>query len=392
MKHIGVSLIALAALGACATQTATSPAAVSPQSAEEALSVYYRAIPTSELPSGPEILPLSTSEALTRVIVASCNDEEQPNPAMARIAEEDADLFLFIGDNVYGDRDGRNYANADFELAELHESYADLGVSEAYNAVAAAMPILATWDDHDFGMNDFGRNFAGRILAERMFENFFHMDDTEIADYPGVYYSRMVGPEGQRTQIIMLDTRFFRSDLMPTDDYGAAGRERYIPSTDPAQDMLGEAQWAWLEQELSKPADLRLLVSSIQVIPDVHGWESWDKMPTERQRLYDMIEETEANGVVFVSGDRHTSFLYKDEERGAYPFYEITASSLNVAFASEPDSTEVDPRQLGLGYTFGNYGEIEIDWNAGQINFIINDETGEEVRSTSFSMDEINAG
>ena len=102
MKHIGVSLIALAALGACATQTATAPAAVSPQSAEEALSVYYRAIPTSELPSGPEILPLSTSEALTRVIVASCNDEEQPNPAMARIAEEDADLFLFIGDGGSG--------------------------------------------------------------------------------------------------------------------------------------------------------------------------------------------------------------------------------------------------------------------------------------------------
>ena len=391
MKRVSLSILAAAGLAACSTQT-TMPASIAPQSAEEALRGYYTSIPASELPRGPEILPLNTSEALTRVIVASCNDEELPNPALASIAREDADVFLYIGDNVYGDRDGRNYANADFELEELRESYADLGAGEAYNAVAAAMPILATWDDHDFGMNDFGRNFAGRVLSERLFENFFHMEDTEIADYPGVYYSRMVGPEGQRTQIIMLDTRFFRSDLMPTDDYGAAGRERYIPSTDPAQDMLGEAQWAWLEQELAKPADLRLLVSSIQIIPDVHGWESWDKMPEERQRLYDMIEETDANGVVFVSGDRHTAFLYKDEDRGAYPFYEITASSLNVAFASEPDSSEIDPRQIGLGYTFGNYGEIEIDWDARQISFILNDENGEEVRSTSFSMDEINAG
>ena len=38
------------------------------------------------------------------------------------------------------------------------------------------------------------------------------------------------GPEGQRTQVIMLDTRFFRSALQATDDWGAKGKERYVPS------------------------------------------------------------------------------------------------------------------------------------------------------------------
>ena len=383
----GISALAL--LASCASTPTTPPVYTS---AEDALSVYYNSIPVSELPQGPEILPISYGEALTRVIVASCNDEEQPDPALASIAEEGADLFLFIGDNVYGDRDGPAYANADFELEELRESYTDLGLMPEYQAVAAAMPILPTWDDHDFGMNDFGRNFAGRILSERIFENFFHLEETEVAARPGVYYSRMIGPEGQRTQIIMLDTRFFRSDLTPTDEYGVTGKERYIPSGAADQDMLGDAQWAWLEEELKKPADLRLFVSSIQVTPDAHGWESWDKLPAERERLYNLIRETEANGVVLLSGDRHTAFLYKDEDRGPYPFYEITASSLNVAFARDPVSSEYDPRQIGDGYTPGNYGVVDIDWDTRTIELTIKSELGEDVSAVGFTFAEIDAG
>ncbi len=392
MRILATLPVCAIALASCASQTATAPEAPAPPaSAMAALSEYYRAIPQSALPTGPVLEPLNASTPLTRIIVASCNDEENDNPAFASIADEDADLFLFIGDNIYGDRNEGGYVNFDVELEEVRESYQDLANTAAYQDIAEAMPILATWDDHDYGMNDFGRDFAGKILSERIFENFFHLEE-ETGDHPGVYYSKMVGPEGQRTQIIMLDTRFFRSDLLPTDEYGKTGKERYIPSDDPEQDMLGDAQWAWLEAELKKPADLRLLVSSIQITPDVHGWEAWDKLPEERERLYDLLEDTEAEGVLFVSGDRHTSFLYKDEDRGPYPYYEITASSLNAAFASEPDSSEVDPRQIGLGYTFENYGEIEIDWQAGKITLVINDNAGAEVRSTELSFDEIGVG
>ena len=387
MRTMGF-LAAIAGLAACTTSTAP-PADYS--SALEALDVYYRSIPVSELPSGPKLMKPDPDKALTRIIVASCNDEEQPDPALMSIANEDADLFLFIGDNVYGDRDGRNYANADVELEELRESYADLAKQDGYLAIAQNMPVLAVWDDHDYGMNDFGRDFMGKVLSERIFENFFQLEE-ETSDHDGVYYSKTIGPEGQRTQIIMLDTRYFRSDLTPTDEYGKTGKERYIPSQDPDQDMLGDAQWAWLAEELKKPADLRLLVSSIQVVPVDHGWEAWSTMPLEREKLYDVIEAAGAEGVVFVSGDRHTSFLYKDEDRGPYPLYEMTASSLNVAFASEPDSTETDRRMLGKGYTFENYGEIEIDWTGRTVNLILNDNAGNEMRSVSFPFDEIKAG
>lgn len=372
---------------------ATSPSPPTPDyaNAVDALNVYYRAIPESELPTGPTLIKLDEDKALTRVVFASCNDEELPNPALVSISKEEADLFLFIGDNVYGDRDGRGYANADVELEELRESYTDLAKQEGYKAIAANMPVLAMWDDHDYGMDDFGRDFMGKILAERIFEKFFQLED-EAAGHDGVYYSKMIGPEGQRTQIIMLDTRYFRSDLTPTDDWGKTGKERYIPSEAPDQDMLGAAQWAWLEGELKKPADLRLLVSSIQILPVDHGWEAWSTLPLERDRLLSVIKGTGAEGVVMLSGDRHSSYLYKDEDRGPYPLYEATSSSLNVAFSRTADSPETDRRMIGKGYAFENYGEVEIDWEGRKLDLILNDNAGNEVRSVTVPFDEIKAG
>lgn len=387
---IGASLVALAACTTSAPKPDTD--LVTFGSGTEALNAYYRQMPSDRLPVGPELLSLDATQPVTRLLIGSCNNEERDNAAFATIAQQNADAFLFVGDNVYGDMDGRSYMNFDIELNELREAYTDLASTPGYQAIAAKMPVLATWDDHDYGMNDEGRNFGGRILAERMFERFYRLDETEVAARPGVYYSKMAGPEGQRTQIIMLDTRFFRSDLTPTDEYGAPGKERYVPSADPDQDLLGPAQWAWLEEELKKPADLRLLVSSIQITPDVHGWESWDKMPKERDRLYDLLKSTKANGVVMVSGDRHTAFLYKDEDRGNYPYYELTASSLNAVFAKDPKSAEYDARQIGDGYTFGNFGAVDIDWEAGMVGLSILDEAGAEISSVKFSFADIATG
>lgn len=393
MKRLALAASSLFALTACTTSIEIErDFAVPGGSAVDALNAYYATVPDTDLPSGPTYVKLDESKALTKIFVGSCHDEEREDASMATMASEGADAFLFVGDNVYGDRDGRLYANFDLELEEVRESYTDLANDPVYQKLAANTPVLATWDDHDFGMNDFGGDFAGKVLSERIFEQFYDLQDSEAAARPGIYRSYMVGPEGQQTQIIMLDTRFFRSELTRTDDWGAPGKQRYLASEAPDQDMLGDAQWAWLEEELKKPADLRLLVTSIQVIPDVHGWEAWRQLPAERDRLYRLIEKTNAEGLVFVSGDRHTAFLYKDADRGAYPFYEITASSMNVAFASEPDSKEVDERQIGLGYAWSNFGQIDIDWQGRQLTFSIRSETGETVRRQAISFDEIGAG
>lgn len=385
-KRIGCGLVALVLASCQSSSVSDIPILrelVPPQSALEALNEYYERFPDAELPVAPEGAPQPASEAvLTRILVGSCNDEERPSAALSQIAREEADLFLMIGDNVYGDRDGSAYVHNQPELDELRASYAELASREEFQSVRAKHPMMVAWDDHDYGVNDGGRDFAFRVLAEKVHETFWGLDNEDVGAWPGAYYARAFGPEGQRTQIIVLDTRFFRSNLTPTDEWGAPGKERYIPAPEGSmQDMLGSAQWTWLQNQLAEPADLRLIVSSVQIIPDAHGWESWHKLPKERVHLYDLIEEAEANGVVFLSGDRHNAFLYRKDDILPYPVYELTSSSLNVSFSDTTD--EADSAQIGEGYALENFGSVSIDWEAGTVALAIHDTDGAIVREAT---------
>ena len=151
--------------------------------------------------------------------------------------------------------------------------------------------------------------------------------------------------------------------------------------------MLGAAQWTWLENQLQQPADIRLIASSIQVMPTAHGFEAWSTMPDERQRLFDLIGKTEATGVVFLSGDRHTSFVYEQADILPYAANELTSSSLNVSFRDESD--ELDARQVGAGFAPENYGAVEIDWQARTVALKLKDNTGEIVRENIIEFAEI---
>jgi alkaline phosphatase D len=153
--------------------------------------------------------------------------------------------------------------------------------------------------------------------------------------------------------------------------------------------MLGATQWAWLEEQLRQPADVRLIVTSIQVHADGHGWEAWRTMPYERDRLYRLVGETGAEGVVFVSGDCHSSGLYVREDVAPYPLYEITSSSLNMSFRDE--NNEPGPHRIGDMYALENYGVIGFDWEAGEVALQIKSNTGEVVREQIISLSEIGA-
>jgi alkaline phosphatase D len=233
--------------------------------------------------------------------------------------------------------------------------------------------MMATWDDHDFGLNDAGASFPMRRWGEALFESFWGSSDA-VRARPGVYESTISGPEGRRVQVIVLDTRFFRSDLkrMPW------SKERpplgsYLPDESLDKTMLGEAQWAWLEQELAKPADLRILVSSIQVITKAHQFEAWATFPVERNRLFDTLRAREASGLVILSGDRHAGGIYKAEHRGE-TFWELTSSSLNLAFGNDNDKStqrEPDPSRVSKFFSVENYGLVDIDWKTKQLTMTL---------------------
>ena len=114
-----------------------------------------------------------------------------------------------------------------------------------------------------------------------------------------------------------------------------------MPDDDPAKTMLGAAQWEWLAERLREPAELRLIVSSIQVFADGHGYQRWGNLPRERQRLYDLIGEDQGRGVVFLSGDRrHIAAIYRESSNVPYPLVEITSSGIDQVF---PGNREPGP-------------------------------------------------
>lgn len=364
-------LVACAAIDAPATETA-------PEAPDGAI----RAVP---MPSAP----LDEKKTLTRIVFGSCASQLEDQSIWNRIADEHPDLVFFMGDNVYGDVNRDDPA-----MPSLKAAYMRLAQSEPFSRVRAAAPVLTTWDDHDMGRNDGGGDYPYKEAAEALYEYVWAIpDDDPRRARPGVYGSWIIGAEeGKRVQIIMLDTRFFRSPLMKTDEWGAHGKERYLPDGDPEKTMLGAAQWAWLENELNKPVDLRLLVSSIQVLAEGHGWEAWRTLPRERERLFSLIRKTGAENVILLSGDRHAAALYRRDDALEYPLFEATSSSLNLpasVWRAESGETygEPGPYRLGDMYYDANYGVLEIDWANRKAGISIRSADGAPVRSKVVSLD-----
>ena len=131
---------------------------------------------------------------------------------------------------------------------------------------------------------------------------------------------------------------------------------------DPTTTILGEAQWRWLGEQLRVPAEVRLLVSSIQVVAEDHGFEKWMNFPHEREKLYTLMRETGAEGVIILSGDRHLAELSMMDAGLGYPIYDLTASAFNQSSRSwRPFETN---RHRVATMNWGdNFGLITIDWD-----------------------------
>ena len=299
---------------------------------------------------------------LARIAFGSCADQDKPLPIFDAILKAQPDLLLMLGDNIYADiTTPRNKVNPDV----IKAAYETLGKLPAWQRLRETVPMLAIWDDHDYGINDAGEEWKFKDESKQLMLDFFGVPaDAPRRSRPGAYAAAIVGPPGQRVQVILLDTRYFRSKLSRADRPGPGMRvPGYIPNTEPDATVLGAEQWKWLEEQLKKPAEVRLLCSSIQVVVDDHPFEKWSNFPKEREKLFQLIRDTGAKGVIVLSGDRHLGDLSVDAKAVGYPLYDLTSSGLNqgspVWRAPEPNKYRVGGMPWG-----NNFGMIEIDWSA----------------------------
>jgi alkaline phosphatase D len=318
---------------------------------------------------------------LVRIGIGSCTNQAKPQPLWDTVLADRPDLFIFGGDNVYA-------SGQPFSIARLQQAYEVEAAVPEFARLREAVPNMAIWDDHDYGKNDGGAEFEHKQVSKEAFLKFWRASaDDARRTREGIYDAKVFGPASKRVQVIALDTRWFRSPWKPTDARDQPGRERYLPDSDPSKTMLGAAQWRWLEEQLRQPAELRLIVSGVQVIAQGHGWEHWGNFPLERQRLLDTIANTGAQGVVLLSGDRHIGAIYR-ETRSAYPLYELTASGVTHTWLS---GKEAGPNRVGELFTELHYGMVEIDWPQSKVSLVIKDIRGAARRTQVIPFDELKA-
>ncbi len=296
----------------------------------------------------------SKSSVIRRFAIGSCNKEGESQAFWNTVLADKPSLFVFMGDNVYADA---------IIPSQIKNSYLTLGNNSYYRNFSSKVPVIATWDDHDYGFNDIGRGYILKNASQKIFLDFFREpENSPRRTTPGIYTSYIGGPIGKRVQIILLDTRFFRSDLvlLPREErvWG-----KYKPNPDKNAVFLGEEQWKWLEYQLSIPANLRFIVSSVQVLSQSHGHEAWDKFPFERARLFNLINKTRARGVIFLSGDRHFARFYKSiSPITGIKMYEFTSSLINRTQRPH-DKEDNDPfAASGKPVFLANYGLVDINW------------------------------
>ncbi len=301
---------------------------------------------------------------LTRITFGSCADQEKDQPIWDKVVAAKPDLFVFLGDNIYGDSADMNTIRA---------RYAKLATKPGFQKLRQTVPIAAIWDDHDYGEDDAGANYPLGKQTQQIFLEFFgELPESPRWSRNGLYASYVFGPKGKRVQLILPDLRMHRSALIELELGGrgykswAKDKEKagepvpgpYQRNADPSASMLGEEQWVWLEQQLKVPADIRLFGSSLQVLADFPGWEAWINFARDHQRLIELIGHTKASGVIFLSGDTHYGEISKLDRKVPYPLWDVTSSGLTEVWPVLPPNNN----RVGQAVREENFGMIDIQW------------------------------
>jgi alkaline phosphatase D len=277
------------------------------------------------------------------IAFGSCANQNLENKLWQPILKNNPTVWIWGGDIIYSDTD-------DMTLMKKH--YQQLLSQSGYKEIRNKTKIFGTWDDHDYGLNDGGKEYVAKVESQQLFLDFLGVaEDDERRNREGIYYSDVLMTAKGSVKIMVLDTRYFRTALTPSDNPDW----RYQPNTYGEGTILGEAQWQWLENELNtSKTDFNLIISSIQFLSNEHGYEMWANMPHEVDKMKTIIGASRAKGVLILSGDRHISEFSKITVEGlSAPLIDFTSSGMTHSWdslESEPNPFRVEKIVTSLSF------------------------------------------
>jgi len=302
---------------------------------------------------------LGQNKKLDRIAFGSCNRQDAPQPLWKPILADHPDLWVWMGDNIYGDSP---------IMDTLRAKYRRQNAQVEYQLLKESTPIIGIWDDHDYGINDGGKNYAQKKASRDLMYDFLSVPlDASERKREGGYAAYTYGEGNQQVKVILLDGRYFRDTLERIDR---------IYQINPTGQILGDAQWKWLENELkTSTARVNFIVSGIQILPTEHAYEKWANFPQEREKLLNLLSNSGVQNPILLSGDRHIAEIMKlVDSRFPKGIYEVTASGLTHTWsgiAEEKNSLRISELIAKL-----NYGLASFDWNLNQLTLEIKGKEG----------------
>ncbi|MBI2602983.1 MAG: alkaline phosphatase family protein [Deltaproteobacteria bacterium] len=318
-----------------------------------------------------------SSEKVYRIAFGSCVHQDKEQPVWEAVLKDHPDLFIFLGDNIYGDTE---------DMKVLQEKYDKQNSKPGLSELRKQTRVIGTWDDHDYGVNDGGAEYPKKEESRQIMLNFFEEpgDSPRRTQDGGVYASYMFGEGSEAIRVILLDTRWARSPLIKVPEEELEDRDNrnmgpYVANEAPEARMLSETQWTWLEKQFEGEASLTIIGSSIQFLSDFTGWESWANFPPEKERLLAVLKKHPETRVMFISGDMHYAEVSKWDGILPYPLWDFTSSGLTQSWHN------VSPNLFRVGKSFleANYGLMEFQFDpVPRLRFQIKNVFGTVLQST----------
>ncbi|MEU4577361.1 alkaline phosphatase [Nonomuraea sp. ATR24] len=273
--------------------------------------------------------PAEGAETPLAFAVAACAHYEHGYyTAYRRLAEQEPDLVLFLGDYLYeygpsgytapAGRVRSHTPGKCATLADYRLRHAQYKSDRDLQAAHAAAPWLVAFDDHEVENNWAGpvSSTGAPAFARRRadaFRAYYENMPLRRASLDGarLRVNRRVS-WGRLARFHLLDTRQFRDDQACQDGVRAGCDERLSPE----RTLLGDGQWRWLEEGLrGSPARWNLLGQQILMTHRDYrtgpgrevNLDSWDGYAPERTRLLTSLART-SNPVV-LTGDAHMHHL-----------------------------------------------------------------------------------
>ena len=123
----------------------------------------------------------AVGQTIDRIAILGCIRQDRPLPALKHYCDLNADLHLWIGDNIYADTD---------DPAVIRKCYEELSTKPNFDRLLRRGQHMFTWDDHDYGDNNVGKDYPLKAASKRLFVEFWGLQNEIPDDQQGIWYSR----------------------------------------------------------------------------------------------------------------------------------------------------------------------------------------------------------